>query len=344
MIAPLPAATQTLYAELQERLLAELARRSVGKAPGTFTTKRLSGGEYVYFQYSEPGGKQRQLYLGRSGPELARMIERFKREKVDAEKERGELERLSAQVLAGGGWAMGARPGRVLKAFADAGVFETGAVLVGTHAFGVIGNLLGVRWTGAHLRTEDVDVAAVSLAATPERGSADAEKALERLEMGFLPVPGLDPRHPSTSFKVRGEALRVDFLTPGKGGAPVRVPSLGTSAHPLPFMDYLIENPEKASVLDAGGFLTLVPAPARFALHKIIVAGERPAFQETKAAKDLAQAAQILEQLAEARPGDLRLAAQALAKKGWRTKLLRGTKRLLKLHPETAVAARRLEL
>lgn len=342
MSAPLPAATQTLYAELLERLLAESARRSVGKAPGTFTTKTVAGEDYVYFQYSEPGGRYRQLYLGKKGPGLDGLVERFRRERVDAARERADLERLSAQVQAGGGWSMGARPARVLKAFADAGVFDAGAVLVGTHAFGVIGNLLGVRWTGAHLRTDDVDVAAVSLAAAPEHGSADAEKALERLEMGFIPVPGLDPRHPSTSFKVRGESLRVDFLAPGKPGAPVALPSLSTSAQPLPYMDYLIENPEKAAVIDGGGFLTLVPAPARFALHKLLVALERPVSQETKAAKDLAQAAQVLEHLARARPGDLRLAARALERKGWGAKLARGTARLVRLHPEAADAARRL--
>jgi hypothetical protein len=341
MIAPLPDVTQTLYAELLERLLAESARRSVGKAPGTFTTKTLNGGDYVYFQYSEPGGKYRQLYLGKKGPVLERMIERFKRERGDAAKESGDLERLTAQALAGGGWAMGARPARVLKAFADAGVFDAGAVLVGTHAFGVLGNLLGVRWTGAHLRTADVDVAAVSLAASPERERADAEKALKRLEMGFIPVPGLDPRHPSTSFKVRGESLRVDFLAPGKEGPPVALPGLSTSAQPLPYMDYLIENPEKAAVLDSGGFLVLVPSPARFALHKVIVSTARPASQETKAAKDLAQAAQMLEHLAEARPGDLRLAFSAL-NKAWRARLERGMKRLVQLHPEAAGAARRL--
>lgn len=343
MIAPLPAATQTLYAELLERLLADSARRSVGRAPGTFTSKTINGEAYVYFQYSEPGGRHRQLYLGKKGPGLQRLIERFKRERADAETEQADRERLCAQVRAGGGWTMGARPARVLKAFADAGVFDAGAVLVGTHAFGVIGNMLGVRWTGANLRTQDVDLAAVSLVASPERESADAEKALERLKMGFLPVPGLDPRHPSTSFKVRGESLRVDFLAPGKAGPPVRVPSLSTSAQPLPYMDYLIENPEQAAVCDADGVLVLVPAPARFALHKIIVSTERPASQETKALKDLAQAAQMLECLAESRPGDLRLAAEAL-KKSWRARLERGARRLLRLHPEAAEAARRIGL
>lgn len=86
----------------------------------------------------------------------------------------------------------------------------------------------------------------------------------------------------------------------------------------------------------------LVPAPARFALHKILVATERPAAQETKANKDLAQAAQILEHLAQARPGDLRLAAAALEKRGWKTRLARGVARLVRRHADAAAAAGKL--
>lgn len=323
----LPSDTSTLYAELLERLLAEAARREPAKAPGAFTTKTIKGEVYVYFQCSEPGGKVRQLYLGRKGPVTDGLQERFRAGRPQAEKERADLERLCAQVLLGGGWSMGARPARVLKAFAAAGVFEAGAVLVGTHAFGLLGNMLGARWSGACLRTHDLDLAAVSLAAAGGVES-DAPGALERLEMGFLPVPALDPRHPSTSFKVRGEALRVDFLTPGKEGRPVPVPGLKTSAQPLPFLDYLLEEPQPAAVLDGGGILVLVPSPARFALHKTLVAGERPASQQAKAAKDLDQAAELAVLLAEDRPGDLRLAAEAMRARGWGKKLERGWARL----------------
>lgn len=328
MALPVPGQTQTLYAELLERLLAESARRGPAKAPGVFTTKTVKGESYVYFQYSEPGGKVRQLYLGRQGLLTERLIERFKAEKPREEEERASLERLCAQVLAGGAWSMGPRAARVLKAFSAAGVFEAGAVLVGTHAFGAIGNLLGHRLTGGSLRTEDLDLAAISLLAAAEGAKADAPAALERLEMGFLPVPALDPRQPSSSFKVRGAALRVDFLTPGKGGKPIPIPALGTSAQPLPMLDYLLENPERAAIADAGGFLALVPTPARFALHKVLLAGERPASQQTKAAKDAAQALELIGVLAEQRPGDLRLALDAAKARGWERKLLSGWKRI----------------
>lgn len=102
---------------------------------------------------------------------------------------------------------------RVLRALADAGVFRLGAMLVGTHAFALLGNLLGVQWSGASWATEGVDVAAPLELATPQL-EADVPKALESLQMGFVTVPAFDPRHPSTSFKVRGKVLRVDLLTP----------------------------------------------------------------------------------------------------------------------------------
>ena len=41
--------------------------------------------------------------------------------------------------------------------------------------------------------------------------------------MGFLPVPGLDPKSPTTSFKVRGQSLRVDLLATDSEGLS-RVP------------------------------------------------------------------------------------------------------------------------
>lgn len=330
MAARLPAQTHALYAELLERLLAESARQGPGKTPGTFVRKTVKGEDYVYFQFSEPGGRVRQLYLGKAGPAMESLIARFKNEKPHDERERADTERLSAQLRIGGAWTMGPRPARVLKSFAAAGLFETGAVLVGTHAFGVIGNMLGVRWEGAHARTQDLDLAAVAMTASDASVRFDAPSALERLELGFLPVPALDPRHPSTSFKIRGEALRVDFLTPGKEGRPVPLPRLGTAAQPLPFLDYLLENPERAAVVDGGGFLVLVPSPARFALHKALIARERPISQQAKAAKDLAQAAEVAVLLAEDRPGDLTLAFDALKERGWEKRFRIGWQRMEK--------------
>ncbi|MDL1871843.1 hypothetical protein FBR05_06525 [Deltaproteobacteria bacterium PRO3] len=312
--------TQTLYNELMEQLSAQEAHRSIGHLPGTFVTKKVKGGIYYYFQYSTPGGVLKQIYLGKEDAVLQRVLEKFEKERPLFLAEQKNIQRLCAQLRVGGALVTDASSGRVLKALADAGVFQGGGVLVGTHAFSVLGNLLGYRWEGAGLKTQDVDLAspAVLDVAVPEN-SADIPKALESLEMGFLPVTGFHPSDPSTSFKVRGQALRVDLLTPEQSPhrkKSVLIPRWNAWAQPLRYLDYLLEDTVRGAVIDGGGILVYVPTPARFALHKLIVSQERSVAFHGKGEKDLRQAAQILEVLAAERPGDLTMAWKNLKGRG----------------------------
>jgi len=322
----LPLQVQTAYAELIEQLTTIEARRAIGHTPGTFVFKNVKGQEYCYYQHARPGGIV-QRYVGRRTPVLDRVIVRFDAGRAVAQAERTLTERSCAQLRA--------------RALADAAVFRLGGVLVGTHAFVTLGNLLGVRWASAALRTEDVDIAAertLEIVVQPLR--ADIPKVLESLEMGFLPVPGLSPRDPSTSFKVRGRALRVDLLAPQRraGEKPVVIPRFAAAAQPLPFLDFLIEEHLPAAVVGGAGVLVNVPAPARFALHKLLVAAARPAAMQSKVGKDLHQAAQIVAALAEDRPGDLHLAWTSLAQRRWGRRIRSGIDALGRRHPQ----ARRL--
>ena len=104
-----------------------------------------------------------------------------------------------------------------MKALADSGVFYLDGVLLGAQAFTVLGNLLGCALEHSALRTQDIDIggmAAMSIALPDLK--ADVPKALDGLEMGFIPVPPFNPKHPSTSFSIRGNPFRVDVLTHGK--------------------------------------------------------------------------------------------------------------------------------
>ena len=73
-------------------------------------------------------------------------------------------------------------------------------------------------------------------------------------------------------------------------------------------LGFLLEAPERAVILANTVALVNVPAPARFALHKLLIAQLRPASFAAKAEKDLLQAIQVLEVLVEDRPGDIALA------------------------------------
>ncbi len=68
----------------------------------------------------------------------------------------------------------------------------------------------------------------------------------------------------------------------------------------------------QAVVVGGSGILVNVPDPARFALHKLWVAGRRPVSEQAKAAKDLRQAQSLLEVLLSDRPADLTVAWEAL--------------------------------
>ena len=316
MIERLPLETQTLYAEFLAQLLSATSTQSIGQAPGCFTTKTVKGDPYLYFQYSDPGGQSRQAYVGKKTPALDRIVQQFQRERPNVKADLAHLQRLCAQLRIGGAAPSGQAPARVLKAFADAGLFQLGGVLVGTHAFAVIGNLLGVRWRGAHLKTQDIDSAGDSglNIALPDLHT-DVPKILESLQMGFLPVPPLNRKHPSTSFKVRGTALQVDFVTPAKrprDEKPVLIKRFNVAAQPLPYLGYLLEQAQVAGIVNGDGILANVPNPARYAFHKILVSRSRSVTDHTKIEKDLQQAAQLIDVLAEDRPGDLALAWEAL--------------------------------
>jgi hypothetical protein len=340
----LPLNTQTTYAELLDQLVALDAHRSIGHAPGTFVRKTVREREYWYFQYSTPGGTTKQAYVGPRTPQLDALVERFADERDALRADRAQILSLCAMLRAGGAATTDAASARVIGALADAGVFKLGGVLVGTHAFIVFGNVLGVKWTG-HDRTQDVDVAANRTLeiAVPEL-EADIPTALESLGMGFLPIPGFSPKHPSTSFSVRKRGLRVDLVTPAKREAegPVMIGRFKAAAAPVRYLDYILEDAQQAAVVNGGGVLVRVSSPARFAVLKLLVAQDRPAAFQTKARKDLAQAAALIDALAELRPGDLEAALAVARGRGrrWSQALGRATKLLARHHPEAARSLR----
>ena len=321
-----PAETQTLYAELSERLRAHEAARTFASLSGSFAKKRVNEGNYWYFKTSEGAAGQREYFVGPDDGPTQEIINSYLAGRPEAEAELAQIERLCAMLRHGGAMLTDTPSARVISGLASAGVFQLGAVLVGTHAFIALGNLLGVRWESA-LRTQDIDLAASRvLHLIVPQSDADLPKSMDALNMGFLPVPGLNPTEPATSFKVRGQALRVDLLTPSSGprdDRPVFISRLKAAAQPLEMLDYLLESPVPAPLLNGGATLVNVPDPARFALHKLIISGRRQVFEQVKSMKDRQQATEVIMALFEDRRGDLALAAERLNTRpsGWRARL-----------------------
>lgn len=94
-------------------------------------------------------------------------------------------------------------------------------------------------------------------------------------------------------MKLSHEDLILEFLVPEKGrgvDGPVNLPTLGMNATALRFLNFLTENTVKVKVKE---FTVILPHPANFALHKLIISQRR--LKEAKAAKDKDAAVSILQ-------------------------------------------------
>lgn len=173
----------------------------------------------------------------------------------------------------------------------------------------------------------------------PSNVKLDVHDAISSLEMGFLPSSKLDGLIGGTYVIPQNPDFRLDFITTvGRdSGDLVNFPNLNVAMVPLKFMEYSLVDIRQAAVLsEEGGVLVNLPHPVRFALHKLIAAGERGGSFRTKIIKDLTQSAALLSYLIDHQPEELADTWIDLdgRGKGWRSRFAHGTKMLLRELPE----------
>lgn len=327
---------QTAYAQIFDAAQGADLTRSVASLRGSFASKQVKGKAYWYFQWTEVSGRLRQLYVGPDSERVRALIDRHAEGGPSA-----ALEGLARSALALGNTPVLTRHFKVVQRLSDYGFFRAGGVLVGTHAFLTFGNMLGVRWPGAE-RTQDVDFAHAGKQlqiALPSNIEIDTHAAIESLQMGLLPIEHSDGGTGATYLDPRDPDFQLDFLTTlhRGGNEPFRHPQLGIKLQPLKFMEYLLQDVQQAAVLSsAGAVLVNVPHPARYALHKLIIAGERPASRIAKSNKDVQQAAALLSVLGEQARWQIDEAWDDLVARGpgWRARAQRGRAALMRIAPE----------
>jgi hypothetical protein len=156
---------------------------------------------------------------------------------------------------------------------------------------------------------------------------------LRRADPSFAPIPALSrPTAPSSAFRAK-DGFMVDLITQQRtrrDANPLPIKGAGAGATPLQFVGWLIAEPLAAVVLYGNGVPVTVPQPARFAVHKLILAQERQPNQRAKRQKDLAQAGALIEALRESDPFALHAALEDARGqgRGWSTRLDRSLKEL----------------
>jgi hypothetical protein len=318
---------QTTYAELVQRCAATAFQDAFPK-DGAFVSKEIKGKRYWYFQQSSNDGRA-QKYVGPETPELLEQISNHKQARDD---ERGRRALVSTLVRTYGLPRPIPEFGNVIAALAKAGVFRLHGVLVGTAAYQTYSAMLGAKLPISIQQTGDVDIAQfeyISIAVGDK--TPPVLDVLKEVDQTFRPVPHVHGEHNVTSYQAKG-GLGVDFLTPNEGpdtDAPQRLPALQTDAEPLRFLGYLIREPEPAVVLHGAGVYVVVPAPERYAVHKLIVSRRRRA-GSAKQQKDIQQSAGLLDVLAQKRPYELKTAWKDAYQSGktWRQLLGEGLSQL----------------
>lgn len=330
-------AIRTMFADLVQRC-----------QDATFDAHYPEGGSFVRhtrgaqdYWYYVPSARidpaRRHRYVGPCGdPEIEKRVAGSQSLKAGYRERRSLVSSLRAAGLP----APDRITGDVVEALWKGGVFRLRGVLVGTVAFQTYAGLLGARLPGSALMTSDVDVAQFhSVSLLMGDSSPPIGEVLAGVDPSFKPVPPAGRGRLAAAY-ANDQGYKVEFLTPNRGsdthqGRPVRLPALGgMGAEPLRFLDFLIYQPVTSVLLHKGGVPVVVPAPERYAIHKLILSLLRRTDRDgyAKASKDLAQADQLIRALVADRRGEeLGLAWMEAWERGrqWQRHLSGGARRLV---------------
>ncbi|MBC7602728.1 MAG: nucleotidyltransferase domain-containing protein [Ramlibacter sp.] len=338
LFSDLSPAAQTNFAELFEQSRAASVNRSVRDLPGSFNKKTVKGRGYWYWQVRDLQGVNRQVYLGPDDDRLERLIQSHGDGKS---KPSNDLAALAGACVSLGCMTVIPQHFAVIARMAEFGFFRAGGVLVGTHAFIAMANMLGVHWASGW-RTSDVDVAHsgknVSLALA-DNAKADIHDAITSLEMGLLPQNSLASGQGATYITAKKD-IRVDLLTAAGRAADVYLyEPLNVRPQPLKFMEFSLEHTTQTALISGEQVVVVnIPSPMRYAMHKLVIMGEREESFRMKIAKDAGQVAALIEYGLLRSPAALKAAAVDLMARGpgWRSSAREGMRYVASTHPETA--------
>jgi hypothetical protein len=299
--------------------------------------KVMRNGRGYWYDMYRLGTAVKNRYLGEDTPDMVDRIARHQELAAQSRQRQAERNRLVRLLRAEGHTTTDRTTGALLAALERVGVFRLGGTIVGTQAFRLYEGELGIRLTTSDLaQTGDIDIASFE-----QLSLALGDKVEEQLNttfqsLDFKAVPSLSG-NAVWQWKQSALGTLVEFLTPSfRDDEDIRpLPALGVSAQSLHFLNYLIADPMKAVALYRSGVLVQIPRPEAYAIHKLIVANRRQGGPDAlKSRKDRAQAALLIQVLAEDRPDELREAYEDALSRGqsWQDHIARSLKRM----PDTA--------
>ena len=285
---PIPLNLLTLFGDLEQKVEINDIH------PATISTKVVRGRRRFYAT-ERIGSTYRQSYIGLADdPAAGAEAERIRQAAQSAKLRRATVAVLKRARIP----APTLEVGRLLEVMARARLFERGLVLVGTVAYQTYPCVVGAYLSSSAMMTQDADFAIASFAVSNLAACEDIETVLRRADPSFRAVMHIEDRLPRR-FISNKTNLEVDFITTSKRehAASVPIRGLNCAAVPLRYVEFLIQDPIDVVALYGAGIPVRVPAPGRFAVHKLIVASRRSKL--AKRDKDLSQARELIDVLSE---------------------------------------------
>ena len=289
LLKPVQLNALTLYADLMQSIGTGFA------SPESVSIKTVGGKRHAY-AVANDGNTRPQRYLGPADdPIIQERIKSLKAAAESAKRRRSTVSMLKRAGLPAPILILG----RLLEVIANAGFFERGMTLVGTAAYQTYSPIVGYHLSSANLMTNDADLSVAEF--IPSGSEEDFLSVLRRADPTFDAHWNEGDKLPK-AFKAGSNDFLVELLTKqGRGRtSPVAVKSIGASAVPLAFQEYLAADAIDVIALYGSGVRVRVPSPARYAVHKLMVATRRK--DATKRLKDLAQAKELVEVLRGTEP------------------------------------------
>ncbi|MDR7299666.1 hypothetical protein J2X16_005036 [Pelomonas aquatica] len=331
---------QTSYAELLDMARGvELAK--FGSLRCSFHRRQIKCKTYVYFNYRDVDGHGRSVYVGPEGERVQRLVNEFQQCQV-AERLTALSQRAQA-CMALGCNGLPTKHFRSIQKLAGYGFFRAGGVLVGSHAFVAMGDMLGLRWMdrGNAMSADFARIETCISIALPLELEIPAHDAITSLQAGLLPIRAFGGG--AQRLDLKAPELRVQLVTPTGGRDGVsQASTLGIELKPVKFIALLLEDASHGVVFaKSGACMVNLPDPARLAVHNLVAFGDTQIPEGMRSIGLLEQAAALIEwQMNQQRIELFRAVwTNALARgPDWRESAGRGRHSLLKRHPALAAS------
>lgn len=208
-------AFHALYADVERA--AEAQEKVFVGAPGTIVQHRRCEADYYSRQFLDGDGKQRQTYL--AGPvgsqEAEAMVEQMTNRIAEVKALIKTIRGLGTLSFSMADATTYAPVGSMF----NYGVFNAGGMLIGSHAYGVILNRLGIRAASYH--TDDIDIARQEQQALIDIPAGGILEILQQTGIRFVEVQQLQGAAPATSFMESVFAVSrhtIDYAVAGLKG------------------------------------------------------------------------------------------------------------------------------